>query len=282
MTPEQTPNGKRPALFEFAFIGSYPPETVFTLGQKPSLPATTENTLTLLNNLAMPEKWEYSRTNNVRPLPILYNYLTHTFARIEEQGKILITETHACFNTGLVTVNQEEIIMLFRKTKMEKWAFSEFCKESSNALARFNSLPERATYFTDYSELIYNPNIELRVNVDHIIDDEDNFSRFPTAIQQLPKHQLVNTFRGAIEHAKKRVKRNYLTAIPQYYRGKYAPDPQLQLLLPLCLTDPSQADLALAIYKNGSYYSGRTCLTLDMAINNARLITKPDDEWLTP
>lgn len=53
---------------------------------------------------------------------------------------------------------------------------------------------------------------------------------------------------------------------------------------------PSKADLALAVYKikgkqpDGldSFYSGRTCLTLDMAINNARLIAKPDEEWLKP
>ena len=38
----------------------------------------------------------------------------------------------------------------------------------------------------------------------------------------------------------------------------------------------------LAIFKENGFYSGRTCLTLDMAINNARLIAKPDDEWLKP
>ena len=42
----------------------------------------------------------------------------------------------------------------------------------------------------------------------------------------------------------------------------------------------SKADLALVIENCNGSYRASTCLTLDMAINNARLIAKPDDEWL--
>lgn len=241
-----------------------------------------ENTLIALKNLAMFENWDYSKNPSGRPLPILYNYLLHTFVRVKEENKIKEVDNYSCFNTGLVTENQEEIFMLFRKNKKTgEWNFKDFCKESSNELARFNPLPERALYFNKASDLIYDANIELRINIDHIVNDKDNFSRFPDEIKKLSKHQLINTFHGAVEHAKKRIKRNYLTAVPQYYRG-YVANGQLQLLLPLCLIDPSKADLALAVFKNDGTYSGRTCLTLDMAINNARLITKPDDEWLKP
>jgi hypothetical protein len=52
------------------------------------------------------------------------------------------------------------------------------------------------------------------------------------------------------------------------------------LLLPLCLNTKAKADLALVIEKENGVYRASTCLTLDMAINNARLIAKPDDEWL--
>lgn len=57
---------------------------------------------------------------------------------------------------------------------------------------------------------------------------------------------------------------------------------QIQLLLPLCLVDPDKTDLALVVTKNssGSYYQGHTCLTLEMAYNNARLIAKPESNWL--
>ena len=138
---------------------------------------------------------------------------------------------------------------------------------------------------------IYDLILLLRIYIRHIVDDENNFELFPEHIRCLEKHQLLNTFEGAIKHEVRSIKRNYKTAIPQYYRNSYIPDsPQLQLLLPLCLTQPSKANLALAVYKikgkgsDGSYsfYSGRTCMTLDMAINNARLFAKPDDEWLKP
>ncbi len=240
-----------------------------------------ENTLIALKNLAMDEEWSYTYTPSTKAYPILFNYLIHTFAKIQEENKISFYNKNACFNTGLVTDNQEEIFMLFRKKKNGSMVFHDFCKESSNELLKFGSLPERASYFNNASDLIYDLNTELRINIDHIVNDTENFSRFPEQIKLLHKHQLINTFQGAVEHAKKRIKRNYLTAVPQYYRG-YVADGQLQLLLPLCLIEPSKADLALAVYKNEGVYSGRTCLTLDMAINNARLITKPDDEWLRP
>ena len=271
--PSTTSSSKSP-LYEYAYIGSSPSETE---------EASVEHTLKSLKELAMKEKWEYNKAENKYPLPILHNYLMHTFIRVQEQDKIAEKENFSCFNTGLVTENQEEIFMFFRKNKVKNsWSFVEFCKESSNDLVKFDPLPERATYFSDPSDLIYDTRFELRINIDHIVNDQDNFARFPDEIQKLNIHQLINTFNGAVMHATKRVKRNYLTAVPQYYRGRYVPHGQLQLLLPLCLIEPSKADLALAVYKQGNTYSGRTCLTLDMAINNARLITKPDDEWLKP
>ena len=71
---------------------------------------------------------------------------------------------------------------------------------------------------------------------------------------------------------------NYKTAVPQYYRGR------IQLLIPICLVSESTPDLALVVSKNdaGTQYLGHTCLTLDMAYNNARLIARPDSAWLKP
>lgn len=201
--------------------------------------------------------------------------------RLKEQDKIVKKDNFYCFNTGLVTENQQEIFAIFRQGE-KNVSFMRFCNESHSALGHYSPLPDRATYFNDPADLIFDSRLDFRIRIDHIIDDEINFQRFPSDIQSLSKHQLVNTFNGAIEHAKKRVNRNYKTAIPQFYRGVFVPQGQLQLLLPLCLKDPAKADLALAIFKDKGFYSGRTCLTLDMAINNARLIAKPDDEWLKP
>lgn len=41
-------------------------------------------------------------------------------------------------------------------------------------------------------------------------------------------------------------------------------------------------ELALAVQKKDGYYAGRTCLTLEMAYNNARLIIRPEKNWIHP
>lgn len=59
----------------------------------------------------------------------------------------------------------------------------------------------------------------------------------------------------------------------QFYGGR------IQLLLPLCLTG-DKPELALTIQHEDGFYAARTCLTLDMAYNNARLICRPETLWI--
>jgi hypothetical protein len=103
--------------------------------------ANFNNTLEALKYLAMPEEWTYSKITN-RPLPILYNYILHTFARASEQKKIVAKDNYSCFNTGLVTANQEDIFFLFRHKADSNVILSEICKESSKQLSKFDTLPE--------------------------------------------------------------------------------------------------------------------------------------------
>jgi hypothetical protein len=233
-----------------------------------------------LASLAQPENWDYRHTFSSFQLPVLYSYFHYTFARLHEEGKIAYSanEDKACFNTGLVTLNQEEIFAYCVPNKnpgQQPWFLARFCKESDRELLAFGQLPAIAHYFDDPSELLYNTNLDLRKNVDHIIDD--NKARFPDPFNSMNDNfQLRIALDGAIEHAKRRVSRNYKTAVPQYYQGR------IQLLLPLCMTNRSKADLALVVYRQGDVYLSSTCLTLDMAYNNARLLARPDTEWLDP
>lgn len=242
-------------LFEYAWFRDYPK----SIGE--------------LKNIAMEENWDYKKDPTGKN-PILENYIKHTFIKLYEEGKILEEKEYSLFNTGLVTENQEEIFALSQKNKKEgsdiKWYFIGWRKASDRDLIKFRSLPESANYFEISSDLIYDTRLELRVNVNHVIDD--NRLRFPAALQKLENPILGSILQGTIDDAIKRVKRNYKTAVPQYYDGR------LQLLLPLCLTSKAIADLALVIEKENDVYRASTCLTLDMAINNARLIAKPDDE----
>ena len=54
------------------------------------------------------------------------------------------------------------------------------------------------------------------------------------------------------------------------------------ILMTLCLVSKSEADLALVVNKEEYVYKAHTVLTLDQAYNNARLLAKPDREWLNP
>lgn len=227
-----------------------------------------------LETTVMTEDWDYKKAPTGKN-PILVNYIKHTFKKLLAEGKVYDQNGYSVFNTGLVTEKQEEVFAFFQQNKFKgtiPWYFIGWRKASDRDLKRFSKLPEIANYFQDPTELIYDTRLDLRVNLDHIIDD--NIARFPASLQSIDKSQLSVMLGGTIEDAKKRVRRNYKTAIPQYYDGK------IQLLLPLCLTSKTDADLALVVERGNNVYRASTCLTLDMAINNARLIAKPDDEWL--
>ncbi len=244
-------------LYKFSWINNYP------------------QCIEDLNNMAMPENWDYSK-HPTGKYPILNNYVSHTFEKVYSENKIEYEDCYCCFNTGLVTNNQEEIYGYFQENKKQgsniPYYFIGWRKSSHRDLSKFGKLADIASYIDDPSDLIYDIKLELRTNIDHII--MDNKERFPSPFDSYSDHVLSNILSGTIDDAKRRVKRNYKTAIPQYYKGK------LQLLLPLCLETKANADLALVIEKENGVYRASTCLTLDMAINNARLIAKPDDEWL--
>lgn len=59
----------------------------------------------------------------------------------------------------------------------------------------------------------------------------------------------------------------------QFYDGR------IQLLLPLCLTG-DKPKLALTIQREDGFYAARTCFTLEMTYNNARLICRPETSWI--
>lgn len=225
------------------------------------------------------EDWEYHNTHSDRPLPILFNYIRYTYRRVSEEPKIILSDDgqHCCFNTGLVTESQEPIYASFetnRRPSAQPWYFKGWFRRGRRELNRFPELPDLAHYFDDPACLVIDIRKDLRVNVEHII--EENKDRFPEPYKTMDNYQLQTFLKGAIDNAKERVRRNYKTAIPQYYKSK------IQLLLPLCFGNPSRADLALVVERHSTFYRASTCLTLDMAYNNARQLTKPDREWLQP
>ena len=228
---------------------------------------------------AEPEDLEYHNAPSQYPHPILYNYVRYTYRRLAEELKLVLSNDgqFCCFNTGLVTESQEPLYASFeanRNPGVQGWFFKGWYRRGRWELNRFPELPDLAHYFDDPSSLVFDTRKELRNNVEHII--EENKERFPEPYRSMDAYALQTFLKGAIDNARERVKRSYKTAIPQYYKG------QIQLLLPLCLGNPRRADLAMVVERHQTFYRASTCLTLDMAYNNARQLTKPDRDWLQP
>lgn len=244
----------------------------------------------VLAGLAQNEDWDYRRRASTKTLPILRSYINYTFRRAHYQGRVIEMDLEsdrrrACFNTGLLTPHYEPIYGYFvpqaRVDLPQSWHLDAFVPESDRRLLGFETLPERATYFDNPGDLLYDSSLDLRINYEHIAGER--IDRFPVSLQT-DSARRTEALRQAIQHARFRVAQNYKAAIPHYYWPTADPGDsgQLQLLLPMCLEDVSRADVALSVERIGNVYRAATILTLDMAYNNARLIAKPDKEWLEP
>lgn len=248
-------------LFNFAFFPHY------------------EQAIEYLATLASKESWDFSDSTK-KSHAILKGYLEHTYRRLVTEKKIIYTlnNDHACFHTGLITDSLEDIYAIFEKNRIpnqQPFCFKSFVKRSD---AKYIYLfedkePQRANFFNKPEDLIFNPNLNVIPQIDHIV--EDNLARFPVDLQKLPKNELIKRIEASIQETVKLAKTNYQIAVPQCFND------QIQLLLPLYLTPgSSNPDLCLAIARIGSMYTARTCLTMKMAYGNARLIVKPQSSWL--
>lgn len=199
---------------------------------------------------------------------ILTNYIVKTYDKLTDEKKIIIGTNYALFNTGLFTKYYEPIYAYQSGTEIS------FLTAYELGGIGITERPERANYFESPDLLLFDWHYTIDVHYPHILEDKGNQKRIPKEV--LESKNIVNTLDGAINKMKKKVSANYKLAIPQYYEGK------IQLLLPLCLADDDIPDLALVVPKTNNVYRGHTCLTLDMAYNNARLIAKPESNWLNP
>ena len=183
----------------------------------------------------------------------------------------------------------------------------------------FETQPKPAKYIDKLENIFYDTDKDLFCDFEHIILDNINrlpfeflktklkdYERFQKTIEkykndpksskifkELSKYikedhkgegkaykEIKESLETSVSTAKKYCRWNYKTAIPIYYPRTNG----ISLLLPLCLTnDDNRADVALVIEKlSTGHYQGQTILTLDMAYQDARLICRPNSEWLTP
>lgn len=275
-------------------------------------------TIKSLKELALNERWFYKNQNSSNPYPILSSYIKYTFYRLsKESGKILVKDNLAAFNTGLVDKRYEPIFALFVKTPnaLRPWRLDSFCiageDEGKQIAKKFSPLPPRAHYFDKVADMLYDTlspkpvldwNHIVLENVDRLPldfveenapksfevkkpdkmtfqDREHYFDDLASAIKNDTKayRNITNRFKDALDLALKRIEWNFKTAIPIYFPTQN----KMSLLLPLSLLDDEKVDIALVVEKTESgNYLGHTILPLEWAYSNARLVCRPDSDWL--
>lgn len=237
----------------------------------------------------------------------LMKYIRYTFLKVKRENQVLQRNGYACFNTGLVDKLYRSIYMVFTKNRnpdKQPYYFLDFCVEGAKGTGKkivelFNPLPQAAHYFDNPSDLLYYPVDEPSVDWEHIV--VDNVDRLPKEFlleelninvdelqdkEELRKvlesdhkilRRMTSRLKEALDIALKRTRWNYKTAIPMYYPAK----DKLTLLLPLSLISEEKVDVALVVERmpNGNFW-GHTILSLIDAYSNARLIARPDSDWL--
>jgi cold shock CspA family protein len=227
----------------------------------------------------------------------------------------------ATFNTGLVDRLYDPIYALFASNDRPQpaWRFYDFCVPGKGPSGKklteiFDPLPEPATYFSGNFDMLLDTTKDIHVDYEHVILDGISRDRFPPEFlahhvpkgiqwQDYPKLQRTDrqtylvgfsqaiaqdlqctrAIKNRLEDAKalgeKRTRWNFKTAIPQYYPT----NDSMSFLLPLALVSDEKVDIALVVTRNPSgSYQGRTVLPLEWAYKNARLVCRPDSDWLTP
>lgn len=246
-----------------------------------------------LAKVALPENWDDDASGRQ---PILFSYFRHYTKRIVEENlwQEAVSPSGrriSAFDTGLLSRHFEPIYTVFEQNNdpsRQPWVHKEWASPSSARLRDFDRASlQRAVFFQDPAEAVYDPRLEVVANLEHIL--EDNEDRFPAELQSnayLRRAALDN----AIQTAAAKARSNWRLAAPQFYWPQGQNAGRVQLLLPLALLDPARVDLALVIDRDppyadhpepvGACYRAYTVLPLDWAYRNARLITRPEAHWL--
>ena len=262
-----------PDLFSFAYVPNW------------------YSQLDMLAEMSLPEPWRFKNpiylTKNP-DTPILERYIHAIFKKqlIDYKDErnpssaadyFHIENEFCCFHTGLYTRRYKAIYACFDRNKKKdsllEWYFRGFADELSPMLRHISPLPKKPSYYMTQYGVNYNPEWPIRVNVDHILGDEENLSRIPAEIREAQNLPLL--LETAVELARRKAVVEPSIVVPQGYQGR------VQYLLPICLTDMEQPDLAMTLTIMDGYYLGNTCLTLEMAYLNARLLSRPVAHWLT-
>jgi len=234
---------------------------------------------------------KYSNT----AVPKLRNYLNYTFVRLleleqKEPGRYFVfnaDQQWCSFNTGLQNQHGSDLLAVFQKfipreapkdRVFPDWVFKGcFAPNDRQYRDHFGKqVPDIAWYSLESRDYIFDTSYSLQKDVfDHLFDRAKERAGMPNASDEIVRNYL----RGAIENLIPKIKRNYKIAIPVYY----VEEKRMQLLLPFASVNNQEVSAFLVERDDADRnYRIKTIFDLDHAYFSARLITRPDKEWLNP
>lgn len=251
----------------------------------------------IYNSLLMKESWGSDRRllnnyiYNIK-LKIINDISNNDFKDTKGNGYVLNEErTKIIVNTGLVNTYCNDIYIQCNVDRNKEYIHLNkdsimACKSKLITLG-FNrddiiELPQPIRFYTDKSQLIFNASIDDFDFSDaqrfhHII--QERRGRFPEKYQSMPDDVLADKLVSGIKRAVKISARDYKYIVPMYNPKM----DMLQFLVPIYMDNSidDTPELALVIGEYNGFYTICTALDLDSAYTDARLISPPDNNWLS-
>jgi Domain of unknown function (DUF3825) len=243
------------------------------------------------------ESWRFQQprfvTRYKSDVPKLKNYLDYTFVRLvdleqSERGtyfKYSSDGNMVCFNTGLQNPHQSDLLATFKKAKLNPskpgcdWIYQGCYAPNDDGYRKFfpQEYHDIALYSKDSKDFVFDTSYQLQKDTfDHLVDRARDRAGLPNASDE----GIKNYLRGTIESLVPKIKRNYKVAIPVFY----VKEKRMQLLLPFPSASSKNEFSSFLVERDDSTktYILKTIFDLDQAYFSARLITRPDQEWLNP
>lgn len=249
----------------------------------------------IYDRLLIKENWRISNKNRLR------FYLKSVFERVKYcqgqvsgyvgDGFVLSRDKSKCLvNTGLLDKYCNDIYLLDKTNNESNFHKKDIIIISSKiALVNFGfdkesimELPNPVRFCSDKSSLIFSGclddfdiNDEYRLN--HII--RERRGRFGDRYKDLTDDVLSDKIRSAIRKSVRIAQRDYKYVVPMYNLEAH----KIQYLMPLHFdrSIDEAPELTLVIGEKNGFWCVYTILDTDDAYDNARLLCRPDTNWLT-
>ena len=243
---------------------------------------------------------KFKNKYRITSVPKLKNYLNYTFRRLTDlevgsPGRYFLRSKDSewiSFNTGLHNKHGADLLAIFERYRQRPgasvgalirvvpdWVFKGcYAPNERQYRDRFGTdFPDIAWYSTDSRDYVFDTSYRLERDVfDHLFERAKVRAGLPNASDEVVRNYL----RGALENLVPKIRRNYKVAIPVWY----VEEKRMQLLLPFVSASNSNEVSCFLVQRDDAEKSYRlkTIFDLDHAYFSARLITRPDKEWLDP